>query len=269
MPKTSARGVARREWELPGRKSLESSNQSMSRTQNDAALACGVISFGPFRVIRARRIIEREGEAVHIGGRAFDVLTYLLEHAGHVVSQRALLEAVWPGTHVEEGSLRFQVATLRKALGGSTTSYIINVPGRGYCFTAPVFRLDEEERPTAFYENLINAPTSLPRLARPFGRDQEKAEIVGLGRVNKIVSIVAPGEMGKASVAIAAASQLGQEFGDGLCFVELGRIEDSTRVRDALAVALGLPVRSADPFADIVGFLKDCRMFVLMTAVSI
>jgi predicted ATPase/DNA-binding winged helix-turn-helix (wHTH) protein len=221
-----------------------------------------VISFGPFRVIRARRIVERDGEAVHIGSRAFDVLVYLLEHAGQVVSHRALLEAVWPGTYVEEGSLRFQVATLRKALGD--VSYIINVPGRGYCFAAPISRLNEAERPQPHSGILISLPRPLPRLGRLFGRDREIADIVGLGRTNRIVSIVAPGGMGKTSVAIAAASELRHEFGNGVCFVELGLIEDPARVRDALAVALGVPVRSADPFAAIVGFLKHRRMLILM-----
>jgi len=223
-----------------------------------------VISFGPFRVIRARRIIERNGEAIHIGGRAFDVLSYLLEHAGHVVSHRALLEAVWPGTYVEEGNLRFQVAMLRKALGNSDSSYIINVPGRGYCFTAPIVRLDEVKQPPPLSGTMFKLPTPLPRHVRLFGRGQEIANIVGLGRVNRIVSIVAPGGMGKTSVAIAAADQLRLEFSDGVCFVELGLIEDPARVKDALAAALGLPVRSADPFVDIIDFLKDRRILILM-----
>src|ERR1700755_271514 len=64
-----------------------------------------VITFGPFRVTRARRRLERNGEVGRLGSRAFDVLVYLLEHAGQVVSHRALLEAVWPGTCVEEGNL--------------------------------------------------------------------------------------------------------------------------------------------------------------------
>jgi DNA-binding winged helix-turn-helix (wHTH) protein len=90
-----------------------------------------IISFGPFRVTRARRLVERNGEVVRLGSRAFDILIYLLEHAGQVVSHRALLEVVWLGTYVEEANLRFQVATLRKALGSEEASYIINVPGRG------------------------------------------------------------------------------------------------------------------------------------------
>ena len=102
-----------------------------------------VISFGPFRVTRARRLVERNGEVVRIGSRAFDVLVHLLEHAGQVVSHRALLEAVWPGTYVGEGNLRFQMAVLRKALGSGEATYIINVPGRGYCFTASLSKQDE------------------------------------------------------------------------------------------------------------------------------
>src|SRR5882757_5951154 len=89
-----------------------------------------VISFGPFRVTKATRTIERDGEPIHVGGRAFDVLVYLLEHAGQVISHRALLDAVWSGANVEEGNLRFQVTALRRALGNDDGKYIINVPGR-------------------------------------------------------------------------------------------------------------------------------------------
>jgi DNA-binding winged helix-turn-helix (wHTH) protein len=120
-----------------------------SPTEEEFAAAGGgmgagwVISFGPFRVSRPRRLVERSGEVVRLGSRAFDVLVYLLEHAGHVVSHRALLDAVWPGTYVEDGNLRFQMAALRKALGNREANYIINVPGRGYCFTAPLSKQDE------------------------------------------------------------------------------------------------------------------------------
>jgi DNA-binding winged helix-turn-helix (wHTH) protein len=122
-----------------------------------------VISFGLFRVTRARRLVERNGEVVRLGGRAFDVLVYLLEHAGQVVSHRALLEAVWPGTYVGEGNLRFQMAVLRKALGSGEASYIINVPGRGYCFTAPLSKQDEVEYSPPGLNNAIVRP----RIATP------------------------------------------------------------------------------------------------------
>ena len=45
------------------------------------------------------------------------------------MGKETLLKTVWPDT-VDEGSLTFQVSTLRKALGES--GYIVTVPGRGY-----------------------------------------------------------------------------------------------------------------------------------------
>jgi DNA-binding winged helix-turn-helix (wHTH) protein len=128
-----------------------------------------IISFGPFRVTRARRLVERNDEIVRLGSRAFDVLVYLLEHAGQVVSHRALLDAVWPGTYVEEGNLRFQMAALRKALGNGDASYIINVPGRGYCFTAPISKQDEVKHSPPLPNRAIVQPVS--RVTPPANED--------------------------------------------------------------------------------------------------
>src|SRR5580704_2336945 len=88
----------------------------------------GVISFGPFLVNRASRLIERDGEAVPLGGQ--------------VVDKAELLRRVWPNNIVEEGSLRFQINALRKALGEGR--YITNVAGQGYTFVAPVSRLSRK-----------------------------------------------------------------------------------------------------------------------------
>ena len=47
---------------------------------------------------------------------------------------------VWPGIYVDESNLRVNVAGLRRALrdGKGGQRYIVNVPGRGYSFVAPV-----------------------------------------------------------------------------------------------------------------------------------
>src|ERR1700749_1069378 len=109
---------------------------------SDRNITDWVITFAQFRVTKARRLLEANDKAVHLGSRAFDVLAYLLERAGQVVSHRELLTAAWPGTNVEESSLRFQVMTLRKVLGGAEGAPIVSLPGRGYCFTAHIFRQD-------------------------------------------------------------------------------------------------------------------------------
>jgi predicted ATPase/DNA-binding winged helix-turn-helix (wHTH) protein len=222
-----------------------------------------VISFGPFRVSKARRKLERNGEPLQIGSRAFDILTRLLEHPGQIVSHRDLLEAAWPGTNVEDGSLRFQMTALRKVLGDGETKYIVSVSGRGYCFAAPVAQSEEREpSPLAQVRaNWINRP---PQPTRLVGRAQSVIELCNLVRSHRIVSVVGSGGLGKSSIAVAAISQIDALFGDGCCFIDLGRVENPERVTDALAVALGIPVRSVNSVDEIIPILQHRQMLIVI-----
>lgn len=74
-------------------------------------------AFGPFRVVPGKRLLTKDGTALDIGGRAFDLLIALLERPGRVVSKRELINLVWPDIIVEEGSLRFHMTGLRRILG--------------------------------------------------------------------------------------------------------------------------------------------------------
>lgn len=75
------------------------------------------ISFGPFRLRPADRLLERAGTPLHLGDRALDVLINLLERPGQVISKTELIERVWPGVTVDEGALRVHIGSLRKVLG--------------------------------------------------------------------------------------------------------------------------------------------------------
>src|SRR5580700_12103395 len=101
-----------------------------------------VLSFGPFSLFAAERLLKRADEPLPLGDRALDILIALAERAGEVVTHKELISRVWPDVTVEEGNLRFQMATLRKALGDRRDGarYVSNVAGRGYCFVAPVTR---------------------------------------------------------------------------------------------------------------------------------
>src|SRR5712672_760678 len=109
---------------------------------SDNVLTYDVSSFGPFRLFAAERLLEKADEPLQLGGRAFDILITLVERAGDVVTRKELLSRVWPDVIVEEANLRVHVAGLRKALGDGHDGarYVANVPGRGYCFVAPVTR---------------------------------------------------------------------------------------------------------------------------------
>ena len=86
---------------------------------------------------------------VAIGGRALDLLHFLIEHEGEVRSRTEIMAAV-PQTAVEESNLAFQVAALRRVLDRERTrrsevSCIQTVARRGYRFAAPVTRFEPRE----------------------------------------------------------------------------------------------------------------------------
>ena len=94
--------------------------------------------FGPFLIDVQERVLRRDGEAVPLTPKAFDVLAALVAQPGRLVSKQELLDKVWPDTFVEESNLTYNVFALRKALGDAADNgqYIETVPKRGYRFAA-------------------------------------------------------------------------------------------------------------------------------------
>src|SRR6202051_2837076 len=97
-------------------------------------------SFGPFRLLVGERLLTKGGTAVDLGARTLELLIALISTPNEVVSKKELMSRVWPDVTIEEGSLRFHMASLRKALGDGKDGarYITTLAGRGYCFVAPV-----------------------------------------------------------------------------------------------------------------------------------
>ncbi len=100
-----------------------------------------VYEFGDFRLDPERRLLlRRDGTLVPLASKAFDTLSYLVEHAGTVLDKDELMQAVWPDTAVEENNLTQHISLLRRLLGEARGDhrYIITVPNRGYQFVAVV-----------------------------------------------------------------------------------------------------------------------------------
>jgi TolB-like protein/DNA-binding winged helix-turn-helix (wHTH) protein/Tfp pilus assembly protein PilF len=96
--------------------------------------------FGAFRLDREDHTVWRDGNRIAMAPKVFDVLAYLVEHAGRVVSQDDILQALWPETYVNPEVLRRYILEIRKALGDRPEApvFIETVPKRGYRFVAPV-----------------------------------------------------------------------------------------------------------------------------------
>lgn len=94
---------------------------------------------GEFRVDVGGRSLSRGGEPVALPPKAVETLILLAENRGKTVLKEELLETVWAGTFVEEGSLTQTVSILRKALDRNDgQQWIRTVPKRGYCYVGPV-----------------------------------------------------------------------------------------------------------------------------------
>jgi len=101
--------------------------------------------FPPFRLDTINQCLWRRGDAgederVLLTPKAFAVLGYLVEHAGRLVTQDELLEAVWPDTFVQPEVLKYQIADIRNKLGDRANNplFIETLPRRGYQFIAAV-----------------------------------------------------------------------------------------------------------------------------------
>jgi eukaryotic-like serine/threonine-protein kinase len=100
----------------------------------------GIFEFGEFQIDALARTLRRRDEAVALNRRAFDVLLYLVQNPGKILTRGELLKNVWPDTFVDENSLAQSISTLRRALEEKPgeNSYIVTLPGRGYQFVSPV-----------------------------------------------------------------------------------------------------------------------------------
>jgi Tol biopolymer transport system component/DNA-binding winged helix-turn-helix (wHTH) protein len=106
-----------------------------------------VYEFDDFRLDAAERQLLRNGKAVPIPSKAFDLLLVLVERNGHLVEKDELYSRVWADQIVEESNLTVQMSAIRKALGEGKgqRSYISTIKGRGYRFTADVANLNEDK----------------------------------------------------------------------------------------------------------------------------
>lgn len=87
------------------------------------------------------------GTRVTLENKPMRLLSELLQQPGAVVSKDRLLDAVWPGVMVVEGSLPTAMNKLRKALGDSEGRIVETVPGLGYRLAMPVDLVAAEPAP--------------------------------------------------------------------------------------------------------------------------
>src|SRR6266481_5353185 len=224
-----------------------------------------VICFGPFRLSTTERVLEKKGIPIRLGSRALDILIALVERPAEVVSKKELIAKVWPDLVVDEGSLRFHILALRKALGQGRSGirYVTNVSGRGYCFAAPISRVASP--PVLLSNSLADSPVGLPPSPiRMVGRGETVQLISEELIARRFLTIVGPGGIGKTTVANAVSRTMLAAFDGAVHYVDFGPLGTPSLVPNMVASTVGLPGSFDDPLVALPAFLRDRRMLLVL-----
>jgi predicted ATPase/DNA-binding winged helix-turn-helix (wHTH) protein len=195
-----------------------------------------------------------------------DTLIALVSSHNQPIDKRDLMTQVWPDVTVSEGSLRFHIAGLRKALGDGKDGarYITTLAGRGYCFVAPVTRSSDRDNvrsPVATGFPAANVPS---RLARMVGRADGVLTLSTDLVAVRFVTIVGAGGVGKTTLAVAVGHYLIKTFAGVVLFVDLGALSDPRLAATSLASMLGLSVQSDDGTPSLIAYLRDKRILLIL-----
>jgi DNA-binding winged helix-turn-helix (wHTH) protein len=197
--------------------------------------------FPPFRLDPVNQCLWRHretapAERILLPPTAFAVLRYLVAHAGRLVTQEELLEAVWPETYVQPEVLRHHIFTIRRALGDSPTQprFLETLPRRGYQFLAAV-------RDSAVAESTVPTP---PAYGTVVGRGPWLGELRGhlqlaLRAQRQLVFVTGEPGIGKTALVDAFQQQAtaevpGLRLARGQCLEGYGGMEAYYPMLEAL-----------------------------------
>ncbi|SNR99997.1 alpha/beta fold hydrolase [Antarctobacter heliothermus] len=101
-----------------------------------------------------RRTLVRRGDEVHVEPQVFDLIAFMAQTGGTVVSKDKLVEVVWKGLAVSDATISARISAARTALGdsGKEQAILRTIPRRGFAFVA---QLDQDSPPAP-------APAVLP-----------------------------------------------------------------------------------------------------------
>ena len=112
-------------------------NVIVSRHAKATGAAADTIVIGELTIDKLGHNVLVSGEKVELTAKEYDVLTYLADNRGIVLSRGQILSAVWGYDSVgEDRTVDWQVKLLRSKLGPCRT-YIVTVRGSGYKLEQP------------------------------------------------------------------------------------------------------------------------------------
>jgi predicted ATPase/DNA-binding winged helix-turn-helix (wHTH) protein len=229
-----------------------------------------VYEFGRWQVDPGRRELRADGVPVRLGGRAFSILTVLVESAGELVTKDELMARVWPGVIVEENTLEGHISAVRKALGCGREALKTSF-GRGYRLVGDW--TIRQQNPTT--DSVLLAPARMH--AKPFqtnvpgatseviGRTVAVKQLQELFSTYRAITLTGPGGIGKTTLALEVARSLFPAFNGDCWLVDMASLSDPGLVPSMVANVLGLKLGedeiSRDSVARAIGGQKLLLVF--------
>jgi TolB-like protein/DNA-binding winged helix-turn-helix (wHTH) protein len=136
------------------------------------------VAFSGFTLDPARGCLRCGELEIKLRPKSFEVLRYLIENQGRLISKEEIIGAVWPDSFVTDNSLVQCLIEIRQGLGDDSRTIIRTVPRRGYIFDVPVTAVNEQYRLPESGEPSPSAPP-LPAQVLPSNLPEtNKAESV-------------------------------------------------------------------------------------------
>ena len=126
------------------------------------------ICFPPFRLDGPEQRLYRNDELVPLRPKSFEVLQYLSERPGKLVTKEEILEVVWPNTTVTDTVLKVCIREIRDALGdhAARSRFIETAHRRGYRFIAKIEDEKKQEQPIRSHTAVVGRDEEIAILER-------------------------------------------------------------------------------------------------------
>jgi non-specific serine/threonine protein kinase len=208
---------------------------------------------------RERASLVRDGREVRLRAKTFQVLLYLQEHHGRLVTKEELFRAVWPDTFVSDDSLTKCIGEIREALGDEDHQRLKTVARRGFILEAPLLIAPQAPAERRAAHNLPAPLTSF------IGRQREIGELSSLLSSTRLLTLTGAGGSGKTRLALEVARQVIDAFPDGVWLADLSALGDPALIDQTVASVVDVrqaPGRSLlESLAD---RLRHRRMLLLL-----
>lgn len=219
----------------------------------------GALSFGPFRLHPHAGHLFRGDAQIALGHRAAEILTLLVRRAGETLTHDEIIRHAWPKTVVEDNNLRVQISAIRKALGPDAHTYIQNIPGRGYRFTASS-GTGEPAEPAMSQRH----PHVLVSKSGFFGRDNDLAALKMLLRDSRCATIVGSGGIGKTRLAERLCTDLRLDNKLDIVSLDLSLPLTGGNVATALKAVLGVANHRDTHLDDLCDYFRSRHALLVM-----